>query len=809
MTSYACFSNLADGMHQFWTASFTNNGLTDILFYRFEDNTWWLGTHNGGKLGWGDVTVGNTARFEKGSNTVKFWIGDFDGDGKSNVLMYDASSGYWSLGLVANQRIEWISVGNTSGAFQSQPLPTVPVQCQALDTELSEIAAEIGAVQEELRGAATGAKPGLVGQVRALRTRATRIRGELNSCLAIYPVLPPSPAPEPWPNFGKLNDGRPFWIGKFSRSDRDQVIFYTPSDGNWWLGSYDGSRLRWAFVGNTNGFGQLNDGRPFWIGKFSRSDRDQILFYYPGDGNWWLGTYEGSELSWGTGPISNTNGFGQLNDGRPFWIGKFSRSDRDQILFYYPGDGNWWLGTHDGNQLSWGTGPVSNTSGFGQLNDGRPFWVGRFSRSDRDQVLFYYPGDGNWWLGTHDGNQLSWGTGPISNTSGFGNLNQGQPIWVGNFSRTDLMEVMFYAPYDGNWWVGSYDGSQFQWSLTGNTGEPFPAGLGGWTTISINQDASVRWRGHLTNSDVIGGHKIGISALVQMPLGNNIAVARTETAPDNRSNTWDETYSATPAILNLLPDAGSGNLKINLKYSNDLASFFENLLGWIFKFFIVGPALAPVSMVVVLATEVGSLISTGSLVAGARIIEGVLWLAGPGNTLFAIAAEGITSLGSRSREVTDDEYAWANSEVFGGSLPPRDRLILTDTIGPNGRAFVFPRWDGKITINIGPNAYDNPRVSHPETFIHELVHTWQIEHANDNIFIAKALAVTVCDSIDQSTSAYTYGPAGPAYAEFNIEQQAAIVSDWFYGRSPGNSVRKDTNSPYFRYINENIRTGTL
>lgn len=43
--------------------------------------------------------------------------------------------------------------------------------------------------------------------------------------------------------------------------------------------------LDWSFAGNTLGraagepnFGQVADGRPFWIGHFSCTDRSQVLF---------------------------------------------------------------------------------------------------------------------------------------------------------------------------------------------------------------------------------------------------------------------------------------------------------------------------------------------------------------------------------------------------------------------------------------------------------------------------------------------------------------------------------------------------
>ena len=104
----------------------------------------------------------------------------------------------------------------------------------------------------------------------------------------------------------------------------------------------------------------------------------------------------------------NTTGFGQGHlRSQLVYVGNFSRADRSEILFYEPSDNNWWLGTHDGNQLNWTF--AGNTTGFGRGHlTGQLVYVGNFSRADRAEVLFYYPGDDNWWLGTHDGNQLNW-----------------------------------------------------------------------------------------------------------------------------------------------------------------------------------------------------------------------------------------------------------------------------------------------------------------------------------------------------------------------------------------------------------------
>jgi hypothetical protein len=258
----------------------------------------------------------------------------------------------------------------------------------------------------------------------------------------------------------------------------------------------------------------------------------------------------------------------------------------------------------------------------------------------------------------------------------------------------------------------------------------------------------------------------------------------------------------------------NGQLQTNLEYSSDIGSALEMAVNWLIRFS-VGTVLTPVGVVVFVGVEAGSLISTGSLVPGARLVEGVLWMAGPVNTMFALIAEGIATLGSQTRPISQEEYDWANNEVFLGALPPRDRLVLTDTIGGGNRAFTFPRFDGKITLNMGPAAFADPR-NYPgrprgQTFIHELVHSCQIHHAHmDLVLLADAFASKVCEATGGDP--YAYGPAGPDYTSFNLEQQAQIVSDWFSGAVPlhgtnQTGIPKDINSPYFRYIQGNVRVG--
>jgi hypothetical protein len=96
-----------------------------------------------------------------------------------------------------------------------------------------------------------------------------------------------------WTQAGKVKiPGAPTWLGDFTGTKTTQVLLYAPS-GTWWLLTDVGGAYQWANLGNTQGgdngpnFGNTA-GDPTWIGDFTGSGKSQVLFYSPGDGNWWL-----------------------------------------------------------------------------------------------------------------------------------------------------------------------------------------------------------------------------------------------------------------------------------------------------------------------------------------------------------------------------------------------------------------------------------------------------------------------------------------------------------------------------------------
>jgi hypothetical protein len=371
----------------------------------------------------------------------------------------------------------------------------------------------------------------------------------------------------------------------------------------------------------------------------------------------------------------------------------------------------------------------------------------------------------------------------------------------------------------------------FQFSAVIETGGL--AALGGSVTVTVNPDASVRWQGHMHDSGLDGYHYT-VGAVVRASSGRAVALVHqgstsgTLSLSGSRDDDWDE----TPQLDGLTPltvaDFAAARLTTHIEYTDDLGSFLEGAFEWISKS-VIGDSLGVgFGAVVFIGVEIGSLISSGSLVPGARLAGGILWMAGPSNMLWAIAAEGVVSVGETSRELSEDEYSWASDHVYGDALPPRQNLQVTDTIGGGHRPFTFPRYDGKTTLNLGstealvlraddgtltPAQSSHDRAAAPgETLVHELVHACQIERsAADLTFLARAAGSKV-----SAGPGYTYGGPNEDYTSLNIEQQAQIVQDWFVGNRYEGSTNAaqvafppmdSTTNPYFHYIQDNVRLG--
>jgi hypothetical protein len=329
--------------------------------------------------------------------------------------------------------------------------------------------------------------------------------------------------------------------------------------------------------------------------------------------------------------------------------------------------------------------------------------------------------------------------------------------------------------------------------------------VNGWIQLELHRDGTVHFSGHAHNDALISE---SVQYTVRVALGlDTIAVlqhsgnlAGLGGTPQERNDYWDERFVRSDVRLNY--DAlVSGTFQVFEYRKGAVLGVVGQMLDFL-RSAVIGVLIPPeLGLVLFLGGEIAGLAATGSLVPASEILSGTLYMLGPSGSLYALAGEGLAEIGQRRRPISDQEYAWANSKVFSGSLAPKAQIIVTDTIGANGRPFTFPG-PGDITVNLGPKDFADPMTTDPGTFIHELTHVWQLHNSpGESDWVARGFAAQI------GNVPYSYGPAGPPYSDFNIEQQAQIVQDWFT-KSEAAGHELDTD-PYFIYIRDNIRTGNL
>jgi hypothetical protein len=156
-------------------------------------------------------------------------------------------------------------------------------------------------------------------------------------------------------------------------------------------------------------------------------------------------------------------------------------------------------------------------------------------------------------------------------------------------------------------------------------------------------------------------------------------------------------------------------------------------------------------------------------------------------------------LGASSRYLSPAEEALA-IQVFGPTLPLWKRILIDDGLGIGDRPYTLDGPPGCYMIHVGPVAYRDctsrafwgiRRID--ASFIHEMTHVWQF---------GKGYNVKLSSLWAQSGgSGYGFVP-GQAWDDYNVEQQAKIVENWYF-------AGMSTTAVEFPYIEKVIRRGGL
>jgi hypothetical protein len=209
---------------------------------------------------------------------------------------------------------------------------------------------------------------------------------------------------------------------------------------------------------------------------------------------------------------------------------------------------------------------------------------------------------------------------------------------------------------------------------------------------------------------------------------------------------------------------------------------------------------------------------------------------------------------TKARFLNDSEWAILTS-VYGDTLPLRYRILVTDALAADDRAFAIPTaaisvltipaavqsaFLGVITacmgstgkklaklinkvgaygagalpsqiagmvnlgylVNIGPKNFANMATSNPRLLVHELGHVWQGSNSWSAMTYVNNSIMNQCRASLSSASdggAYDYRP-GEDWSSYGAEQQASIIDSWYAAGMP-------QSGDLWPYIRDYVRKG--
>lgn len=356
--------------------------------------------------------------------------------------------------------------------------------------------------------------------------------------------------------------------------------------------------------------------------------------------------------------------------------------------------------------------------------------------------------------------------------------------------------------------------------------------LGGHQTVTFHRNGDFRHEGHM-NASGVPSFQYGVRTVfsndagIPVMTGESGHVAGTNEPFDDRESSWDKTDHNGLVALHWAA-MKRARAETTIDRDSELFGAFGDVAEFLGSL-VVGAAFAgPVGVCIVLgahAADAAGLdeeFAVGGL-PGLLVTGGTLLVFGPSAIVPALVAGAVVGtafeLSLKHRDMTVPEREFAE-EVFGPNLPV-DQIRLTNLLGIGHRPFTIPTVGGTILVNLGaglgdPIGYDglgdpdNPqRQAKGQLFIHELAHAWQIGTASFLPGLMCDAVATSATTVGGNMGAYEYGAPDQAFSDFNPEQQASIVDDWFAGsgdrQKDFNPKEQSDANPYWRYIRDNIR----
>ncbi len=327
----ATFSNYLSG-------DFDGDGKDEVVAQANSDGSVWIYNNVGGSLEgtrWALVTPGAWQ---------KVLAGDFNGDGKTDIALFSTSGGWWvgrSTGT-GFQLTKWAQFGTSTG-WQTQ---------------------RVGDFNGDGKDDIASFHPSN-GTWWVSRSTGSSFSTEL------------------WADFTTASGWKTQIIGDYNGDGMDDIANFHPSNGTWWVTKSSGSSFStqlWADFTTASGWQtQIS-------GDFNGDGKDDIANFHPSNGTWWVTKSSGSSFStqlWAD--------FTTASGWAPQIVGDFNGDGKDDIANFHSSNGSWWTSTSSGSSFSTALkGSVSPGTGWvGQV-------VGDYDGDGDDDISNYYPGNLTW-----------------------------------------------------------------------------------------------------------------------------------------------------------------------------------------------------------------------------------------------------------------------------------------------------------------------------------------------------------------------------------------------------------------------------
>ncbi|MFO0722942.1 MAG: hypothetical protein U1E65_04095 [Myxococcota bacterium] len=340
---------------------FIAGGAEEILIYKPSDQSYWLGQFRGDNLRFS--YAGSTAGFGGAELSSRIWAADFNGAGRTDLLMwYPGDKNYWLIGIGDSGELRVRFAGNSAPFGGAEALSL----------------AQVG----DFRG--LGRKQVLFWYPPDRNYFIATITADAVSLSMAGNTS----------GLGGAESVSRMFVGDFRGQAKDQLMFYYPPSRNYYIGTMNSlGQMVFTFAANTNVYAGSEANDPMWTGKFRGLAAADLLFYRRSESTYFVGRVSsGGALS-----------FTRLGSSFPApydlsWAGRFLSSSQDSLAIYNGQTKTYSLLSIGAN----GQGVLSSagdTRVFGGAELASSFWVGKWMGTARDSLLFFFPPVGDWWRG--------------------------------------------------------------------------------------------------------------------------------------------------------------------------------------------------------------------------------------------------------------------------------------------------------------------------------------------------------------------------------------------------------------------------